>query len=242
MNLQGRGAPSGGGARSEHRGGLARRPAALVLDMDGTLLDTEPLAARAWGDAAAALGLPFDPELPIRLIGRGFSDCRALIVEHHGDDYPTDRLMSRWHAAYDAIVEREGLVLKPGVEALFEWLDAEGIARAVATSTRRARALAKLEQVALAPRLHALVGGDEVERGKPAPDIFLAAAARLGVSPSACVVLEDSDAGALGAIAAGMIPIVIPDLKPPSSDVLRSKPLVVESIHAALALLAALPR
>lgn len=236
-------APSAGGSRSERRGGgLTRRPVALVLDMDGTLLDTEPLAARAWGDAAAALGLPFDPELPIRLIGRGFSDCRALIVEHHGDDYPTDRLMSGWHAAYDAIVEREGLVLKPGVEALFEWLDAEGIARAVATSTRRARALAKLDKVALARRLHALVGGDEVERGKPAPDIFLAAAARLGVAPSACVALEDSDAGALGAIAAGMIPIVIPDLKPPSADVLRSEPLVVESIHAALAHLAALPR
>ena len=235
-------APSGGGSRSELRGGLTRRPAALVLDMDGTLLDTEPLAARAWSDAAAALGLAFDPELPVRLIGRGFADCRALIVEHHGDDYPTDRLMSGWHAAYDAIVEREGLVLKPGVEALFDWLDAEGIARAVATSTRRARALAKLDKVALGVRLHALVGGDEVPRGKPAPDIFLAAALRLRVAPSECVVLEDSDAGALGAIAAGMVPIVIPDLKPPSAEVLRSNPLVVASLHEALAHLAALPR
>ena len=239
---QGRGAPSGGGSRSELRGGLVRRPAALVLDMDGTLLDTEPLAARAWGEAAAALGLEFDPALPIRLIGRGFADCRALIVEHHGEAYPTDRLMSGWHAAYDAIVEREGLALKPGVEALFAWLDAEGIARAVATSTRRERALAKLAKVALAARLHALVGGDEVARGKPAPDIFVEAAARLRVAPSDCVVLEDSDAGALGAIAAGMIPIVIPDLKPPSPEVLRSDPLVVESIHEALAILAALPR
>lgn len=216
------------------------RPAALVLDMDGTLLDTEPLAARAWTDAAAALGVAFDPQLPVRLVGRTFADCRALIVEHHGSGYPTDRLMAGWHAAYDAIVEREGLALKPGVEALFDWLDSEGIARAVATSTRRARALAKLEMVALAPRLHALVGGDEVGRGKPAPDIFLAAAARLGVDPSACVVLEDSDAGALGAIAAGMVPIVIPDLKPPSAEVLLAGPLVVASIHEALVHLAAL--
>ena len=239
---QGRGAPSGGGSRSELRGNLTRRPAAIVLDMDGTLLDTEPLAARAWGDAAAALGLAFDPALPFRLIGRGFADCRALIALHHGDDYPTDRLMAGWHAAYDAIVEREGLALKPGVDALFAWLDAEGIARAVATSTRRERALAKLAKVALSARLHALVGGDEVARGKPAPDIFVEAAARLRVAPSDCVVLEDSDAGALGAIAAGMIPIVIPDLKPPSPEVLRSDPLVVESIHEALAILAALPR
>ena len=88
----------------------------------------------------------------------------------------------------------------------------------------------------------ALVGGDEIARGKPAPDIFVEAAARLAVAPTDCVVLEDSDAGALGAIAAGMIPIVIPDLKSPSPDVLRFCPLVVESIHDAIALLADLPR
>ena len=90
------------------------RPLALILDMDGTLLDTEPLAARAWYDAAAAIGVAFDPSLAHRMIGRTFADCRALVVERHGSDYPTDRLMSRWHAAYDAIVERDGLVLKPG--------------------------------------------------------------------------------------------------------------------------------
>ncbi|CAG0977716.1 Phosphorylated carbohydrates phosphatase [Burkholderiales bacterium] len=219
----------------------SRRPAAIILDMDGTLLDTEPLAARAWGDAAAALGVAFDPGLPGRLIGRSFADCRALIVERHGGRYPTDALMSRWHAAYDAIVEREGLELKPGVVELFAWLDAEGIARAVATSTRRERAYAKLQRAALASRLHALVGGDEVGRGKPAPDIFLEAAARLGVDPTSCIVLEDSDAGVRGALAAGMVPIMIPDLLPPSPDIVAANLLVVDTLHHALACLAALP-
>jgi HAD superfamily hydrolase (TIGR01509 family) len=221
---------------------VLRRPRAVVLDMDGTLLDTEPLAARAWGEAAAAIGVAFDDALALRMIGRTFADCRALVVEHHGNDYPTDRLMSGWHAAYDAIVERDGLALKPGVDELFAWLDAFGIARAVATSTRRARALAKLEQVALATRLDALVGGDEVARGKPAPDLFLAAAERLGVPAAACVVLEDSDAGVLGALAAGMTPIMIPDLVPPGAEVVRAGPLVVASLHEALAHLASLPR
>lgn len=209
--------------------------------MDGTLLDTEPLAARAWSEAAAALGVAFDASLPPRLVGRTFADCRTLVAAHHGDDYPTDRLMSGWHAAYDAIVAREGLATKPGVDELFAWLDAAGIARALATSTRRTRALAKLEQAALAARLHAIVGGDEVERGKPAPDIFLAAAQRLGVAPAACVVLEDSDAGVLGALAAGMTPIMIPDQVAPGSAVVLADPLVVASLHEALAHLAALP-
>lgn len=217
------------------------RPAAVVLDMDGTLLDTEPLAARAWIDAAGALGLSFDASLPDRMIGRNFADCRALIVAHHGDDYPTDRLMAGWHAAYDAIVERDGLALKAGVAELFAWLDEARLPRAVATSTRRDRALAKLERTGLASRVHALVGGNEVARGKPAPDIFLEAAARLAVAPSACVALEDSDAGVLAALAAGMTPIMVPDLLPPSEAVLRAGPLVVDSLHRAVAHLASLP-
>jgi HAD superfamily hydrolase (TIGR01509 family) len=216
------------------------RPRALILDMDGTLLDTEPLAARAWSDAAAAIGVAFDPSLAHRMIGRTFADCRALVVDCHGSDYPTDRLMSGWHAAYDAIVERDGLALKPGVAALFDWLDAQGIVRAVATSTRRERARTKLEHARLWTRIDTLVGGDEVERGKPAPDIFLEAASRLGMPAATCIVLEDSDAGVLGAIAAGMTPIMIPDLLPPSPAVLDAGTLVLATLDDAVAHLAAL--
>ena len=239
--------PPGGEARGASVGGTTRtrikyRPRAVILDMDGTLLDTEPLAARGGGDAASALGLELDASLPTRMIGRTSADCRALVVERHGHDYPTDRLMSGWHAAYDAIVARDGVTLKPGVAELFDWLDAEGIARAVATSTRRERALAKLGRAGLASRLDALVGGDEVVQGKPAPDIFLVAASRLGVPANACLVLEDSEAGVLGALAAGMTPIVIPDLMPPSPDVLRADLLVLATLHDALAHLAGLPR
>ena len=85
--------------------------------------------------------------------------------------------------------------------------------RAVATSTRRERARAKLARRGLLARFAALVGGDEVARGKPAPDIFLLAAARLGVAPADCVVLEDSEPGVRGALAAGMMPIMVPDLR-----------------------------
>ena len=215
---------------NRHRGGPLRRPVAVVLDMDGTLLDTEPLAARAWGEAAAALGVPFDDALALRMIGRTFGDCRALVVAHHGEDYPTDRLMAGWHAAYDAIVERDGLALKPGVGELFAWLDATGIARAIATSTRRARALAKLEQAALATRVHALVGGDEVARGKPAPDIYVEAARRLRTDVAGCIALEDSEPGIRAALSAGMTPIMVPDQHQPAPDILASGTLVLPSL------------
>ena len=91
-------------------------------------------------------------------------------------------------------------------------------------------------------RFHALVGGDEVEKGKPAPDIFLLAAARLDVVPTECIVLEDSEPGVRGALAAGMIPIMVPDMLAPSEDLLACMPLVLPSLADVRAHLAELPR
>ena len=221
---------------------LVRRPRAVIFDMDGLMLDTERLAPRAWGDAAAAVGVDFDLTLIVPMVGRNFRDCAALIVDRHGPDFPTTELMRAWHVAYDAIVEREGIALKPGLLPLLDWLEAEGIPKAVATSTRRDRAQAKLAQTALLPRFVALVGGDEVANGKPAPDIFLAAADRLGQPVAECVVLEDSEPGVRAALAAGMTPIMVPDMHPPSAALMALEPLVLASLADIPAHLAALPR
>src|SRR5262245_13830094 len=161
---------------------ILRRPAAVIFDMDGLMLDTEPLAARAWGEAAAALGVAFDMSLAQAMIGRNFADCGALLRARYAAPYPVDALLGSWHAAYDRIVAREGLALKPGLNELLEWLEANAIPRAVATSTRRERARSKLEHTGLLPRFHDFVGGDEVMRGKPAPDIYVEAARRLGAN------------------------------------------------------------
>jgi HAD superfamily hydrolase (TIGR01509 family) len=209
--------------------------------MDGLMLDTEPLAARAWTDAAALIGVDFDPAVTPRLVGRNFVDCRALISAHHGDGYPVDDLERAWLDAYDAIVAREGIVLKTGLVELLAWLERENVPTAVATSTRRSRAQAKLVHVRLFDRFAALVGGDEIPRGKPAPDIYLEAAARLGTAPQACVALEDSEPGIHAALAAGMMPIMVPDRVPPSPALLACAPLVFASLVEVHAHFAALP-
>ena len=220
---------------------LVRRPSAVIFDMDGLMLDTEPLAARAWEEAAARAGVGFDMSLASRMIGRNFADCSLMIRAHYAADYPVDTLLAHWHAAYDAIVSREGLALKPGVCELIDWLVARDIPRAVATSTRLDRALAKLAHVDVLAHFAAVVGGDEIERGKPAPDIYLEAARRLAVAPAACVVLEDSEPGVRGALAAGMTPIMVPDRLLPSADLLLAAPLVETSLHDVIARFAALP-
>ena len=225
---------------------LVRRPAAVIFDVDGLMLDTEPLAARAWGEAAAGLGVGFDMSLAQAMIGRNFADCATMLrahyaVPHPAAPYPVDQLLGSWHAAYDDIVAREGLTLKPGLTELLEWLEANAIPRAVATSTRRERARAKLERTALLPRFHDIVGGDEVARGKPAPDIYVEAARRLGTSVATCIALEDSEPGIRAALAAGMTPIMVPDLHPPSPELVALDVAVVPSLHDVLRRLAALP-
>lgn len=220
---------------------LERRPAAVILDMDGLLLDTEPLAVKAWSEAAATLGVAFEDELARRMTGRNFADCAAMVRAHYASDYPVDAVLGAWHRAYDAVVEREGLRLKPGVLELLGWLELHRLTRVVATSTRRARARSKLESTGLWPRLHALVGGDEVRRGKPAPDIYLEAASRAGAKPDLCLVLEDSETGMSGALNAGIAAIMVPDLHPPSAALIACRPLVAESLFEVVAMLSALP-
>jgi HAD superfamily hydrolase (TIGR01509 family) len=219
----------------------AVRPLAVIFDMDGLMLDTERLAPRAWSAAAEAMNVEFDPALIPGMVGRNFRDCRMHLSRHYGDDFPTDELLQAWHVAYEAIIAREGIGLKPGLLTLLDWLDLHRIPRAVATSTRRDRAQSKLAQTALLARFDALVGGDEVERGKPQPDIFLLAAGRLRIAPEVCIVLEDSEPGVRAALAAGMMPIMVPDQQAPSADLLLREPLILPSLVDVSRLLAALP-
>lgn len=219
---------------------LAATPAAMIFDMDGLMLDTEPLAARAWTDAAGTIGVTFDEAVKLRLIGRNFPDCERLIREHHGHDYPVAELMRSWHAAYDAIVAREGIALKAGLLELLDWLEVQRIPKAVATSARRSRAEVKLDHAGLRNRFDALVGGDEVAQGKPAPDIFLEASARLGIPAAQCVALEDSEPGVRAALAGGMFAIMVPDLQAPSPVLLECDLLVLPSLHDVRELLQAL--
>jgi HAD superfamily hydrolase (TIGR01509 family) len=219
-----------------------RRPAAVIFDMDGLMLDTERLGLRAWADAVATTGMAFDMTLLPALIGRNMRDCRALIAERHGAAYPVDAMIEASRAAFEAIVAREDVAVKPGLVTLLDWLEAQGIPKAVATSTRNDRARAQLAKAGLLPRFAALVGGNEVARGKPAPDIFLAAAERLGQPPADIIVLEDSEPGVRGALAAGMTPIMVPDLVAPSPELLALEPLVVASLVEVPPVLAKLPR
>ena len=214
---------------------------AVIFDMDGLMLDTESLGPQTWRDAAATIGVDFDIGLLQAMTGRNYRDCRLMLRERYGPAYPVEQLTAACLVSFDAIVAREGIAQKPGLCELLDWLELENVVRAVATSTRRDRAESQLTQLGLLGRFATLVGGNEVERGKPAPDIFLLAASRLDIAAADCVVLEDSEPGMRAALAAGMMPIMVPDQHGPSASLLAREPLVLTSLHDVRAHLALLP-
>jgi len=192
---------------------------AVIFDMDGLMLDSEQMAKTAWGRALADWGLALPDDLYLQLIGRAAPDTKALLFAAFGSALPIEEAYARKQEYLDQEIALNGVALKPGLLELLAFLDAAGTPKAVASSTHRAFVLRKLGIAGVIARFDALACGDEVANGKPAPDVFLLAAERLGVSPWPCIVLEDSDAGIRGAHAAGMIPILVPDLKLPSAEV-----------------------
>ena len=204
---------------------------AVIFDMDGLLLDSERVALATVAAAAAELSLEWRYEVGLAMVGLNSKDGPAVIRRHLGDDYPVEALYASFGRLYELAIDEGRIPLKGGVTELFDVLDTLALGRVVATSTRRSRAEPKLAAVGLLKRVHGMVCGDEVARGKPAPDIFIAAAGRLGVAPANCLVLEDSNAGVRGALAAGARVVMVPDLLQPADDVLAAGVPRAASLH-----------
>lgn len=192
--------------------------AAVIFDMDGLMLDTERLARAAWERAFAERGLRIDDAVYYRVIGRTSPDTRRIFGEAYALAPDVVEDIARRKTAFLLASYERDIPVKPGLIELLAWLDARGVPRAVATSTLRELALHKLGKAGLAGGFRAIVCGDDVARGKPAPDIFLLAAHRLGARPEACAVLEDSEPGIRAARAAGMRAILVPDQAPPAPE------------------------
>jgi len=200
-----------------------------IFDMDGLLLDSERPIREAWEAVLAGMGLVYDHALYLSAVGRNLADTRQLLSQGHGPGFDFDAALAQVRLRLADTVER-GFEVKPGVRELLDALAGRGIRRAVASSTGLERIAQRLQKAGLSAYFESLAGGDEVRRGKPEPDIFLLAAARLGVEPSSCLVFEDSSYGAQGALAAGMGVILVPDLKQPGEETARRAVRVLGSL------------
>lgn len=203
---------------------------AAVFDMDGTLVDSERLAMEVFPEAARMVGVEVDRNLFFQMVGLRADLSQQILVEALGRDDAL-ALVAASRTLYENRLSEGCLELKPGALELVLRLRERGIPLAVATSTQRARALRKLRATDLLRNFDTVVGGDEIARGKPAPDIYLEAARRLEVKPSACIAFEDSPTGLKAASAAGLFSVLIPDLIEPLEDVRALADIVLTSLE-----------
>ncbi|GAB3632395.1 hypothetical protein GCM10027421_17480 [Microbacterium shaanxiense] len=185
-----------------------RLPAAVLWDMDGTIVDTE----RHWIAAAermlADAGIAAPQNALDRLVGLALPDG-ARVIRDLGGSGAGDALLERWIELATAHTRREGITWRPGARNLLAALGAAGVPLALVTMSYRDYADEIL--AALPPgTFDVTVTGDEVSRGKPSPDAYLRAAQMLGVDPADCVAIEDSPIGLAAARAAGAATIGVP--------------------------------
>ncbi|MEM9444441.1 MAG: HAD family phosphatase [Verrucomicrobiota bacterium] len=203
---------------------------AVLFDMDGLLLDTESMSQRASRRAAACFGYELDQAFSLGLIGRNGKDAKKRFQEIIAPDFPYSEYEKAFYQHYDREVKEKGIPVMKGVSEVFEILHEINIPSAIATSTHRAKALEKLKATGLLAKVEQVVAGDQVEQGKPFPDIYLKAAENLGVKPEKCLVLEDSHPGVRAGHASGAVVVMVPDLLPPTEEVSKLADGIISSL------------
>jgi HAD superfamily hydrolase (TIGR01509 family) len=204
---------SAGWTRSDFPAG---KISAAIFDLDGTLISSERTYLRAWQAAAKDCQRDLPRALYLRLIGLNAANTITALASEWGSTAEARRFVKKADQHYARLVQRDGHRIRPGIRPLLKRLTERRLRLAVATSSARKLALDTLSATGLDKYFDSLVGGDEIKQGKPFPEIYLRAAARLKVPPKRCVAFEDSTAGLAAATSAGMFTIVVPELNPPA--------------------------
>ncbi|MDR0383585.1 MAG: HAD family phosphatase [Spirochaetaceae bacterium] len=192
----------------------------VIFDLDGTVIDTERFSLVAWPKVSRELGYPVTEEMTRRFVGQNEATERKLLCNEFGYAFPYDKIRDEILRLQRETAEKEGIAVKKGFRELMAYIKEAAIPYSLATSSSRAAVGWKLEHAGLSGVFSLIVCGDEVENGKPAPDIFLKAARMTGQEPEDCIGIEDSEAGLRGLRSAGIRSVFIKDLVTPAQDVL----------------------
>lgn len=190
----------------------------VVFDMDGVLFDSETLVLQCWEIIAEKHQIPHVSSTCRKCLGINAAAAKQQFLKAYGTDFPYDEYKAEMSALYWEHVQMGRLALKPGVREILSDLRAHHFAVGIASSTRKTVIQKQLAMFGLENHFDQIVGGDMVQRSKPEPDIYLRACEVLGTAPEYAYAVEDSYNGIRAASRAGMHPVMIPDLLPPTAE------------------------
>ena len=209
----------------------------VIFDMDGLMFDTERIYYKAWQEAAKAYEYEITWDIYTQIVARNSRYIEKVLKQILGNDLPYDAICAKKREISDAIIAEEGIQKKEGLLELLDYLDQKKIKKVVATSSMREKALNYLTLGGVKERFDWIICGSDVEESKPNPEIFLKAAAHLGIAAQESMVLEDSRLGLQAAHAAQMTSVLVPDLVKADEEMVSNASYIVSSLKQVIDLL-----
>ena len=185
---------------------------AVVFDMDGLMFDSERYIQMPWNKAGTILGYGTLGDHIRETLGFNGEKRREFFLKLCGQDFPYDRFLNLYREIYYDMSREKGIPTKKGLHEILDVLRGLGIKMGVATSSSRENTMKNLEREKIRDYFQVIITGDMIKQGKPEPDIYQKACEELGVLPEQAIALEDAINGIKAAHAAGMMPVMIPDL------------------------------
>lgn len=181
----------------------------VVFDLDGLMFNTEDLYLAVGSEILRRRGKVFDQALRDQMMGRPGSAALKIMIDRHLLDDTVEGIAAESEEVFAALLD-DGLATMPGLAALLDALESADIPKGIATSSGRRFTRNVLGRFQLEPRFRFVLTAEDVQHGKPDPEIYLRAARRLGIAPAEMLVLEDSENGCRAAVAAGAFTVAVP--------------------------------
>ncbi len=222
------------------RGVVFLRIEGVIFDLDGLILDTERLYRRFWQKACMLSGytLTYKQYLSLRSLDRSLA--KELLKEYFGENFDYQKVHDDRVYLMSEYIRTHGVSAKVGVRELTDYLKESGIKAAIATATNYKRTETYLRMAGVRDCFDTIVCAEQVEHGKPFPDVYLYACARLGLEPKYCMALEDSPNGIRSAYEAGCVPVVVPDMDSPNEETLSMAYTKADTLYDVIDIIQAL--
>ncbi len=199
---------------------------AVIFDMDGVIFDSERLVLECWEAIGKKYNLEGMREAFLPCIGTNSERTKEIVLEYYGSDFPYEQFKKESSKYFHEVVERNGLPVKKGVREILCFLREKEVMLGLASSTRLAVVTQELAQAGLYDYFQVVMGGDQLKKSKPEPDIYLMTCEKMRITPEIVYAVEDSYNGIRAAYGAGMKPIMVPDMLP-ATDEMREKSIAV---------------